>query len=506
MRAKKAGINTFINLMTYWICMVPNFIVRALFLKNLGNEMLGLNSLYTNIISYLSIIELGIGSAIIFSLYKPYAENNILKVKGYLKYYSKFYRSVGLIIFILGIMMMPFLNIFIKGEINSLDAKLYFLLFLVNTILGYFFSYKLCVLNVDQKEYQISIGLTLSKLIIAILQIIFLIKGANYYVYLGIQIVINGLYLFFINAYINRKYTWAKDLSDGRIEESEKNKLIVNVKALFLHKIGGLVVGSTDNLIIAAFINLRTVGIYNSYFMVIAAFQAAIGSALSGVTASIGEFLVKENADRAYELHQKFFFFNFWVVSFVTIALYNTLEQFVLIWLGDGQTLDKLTINLLLINFYFSLMRVSVEKFKDASGLYSNDKYAPLVESVVNLITSLILVNLMGLPGVFLGTVISNLCVVFWVKPKIAYKYVFKKPLYAYFNVYLKYLFIGCMLLIFTSMLVSNIKQNDSIVAFILNCLINIIVINGIYICIFWRKREFKYFKDLIFNKFLRFR
>ncbi|MGO4277130.1 hypothetical protein AB4Z22_46090, partial [Paenibacillus sp. TAF58] len=124
------------------------FIVRKAFLDTLGNELLGLTSLYTNIIGLLSIVELGIGSAIIYSLYKPFAENDQVKVKGYLNFYSKFYNNVGFIILVLGISMTFFLQLFIKDQINLLDAQLYFLLFLINTIISYFFSYKICILNV----------------------------------------------------------------------------------------------------------------------------------------------------------------------------------------------------------------------------------------------------------------------------------------------------------------------------------------------------------------------
>ncbi|WP_415295348.1 lipopolysaccharide biosynthesis protein [Clostridium perfringens] len=500
MRAKKARINTIVNLLTYIIGMIPNFIVRSILLKTLGNEILGLSSLYTNIISYLSIIELGIGSAIIFSLYKPFAENDIKKIKGYLKYYRKFYNTIAIIIFILGIIMLPILNIFIKNQVNIQEAQIYFMLFLINTILSYLFSYKICILNVDQEGYKVSIATTVSKLIIAFLQIIFLKLYASFFIYLVIQIIINSLYYFCINFYIDKKYKWIISLKEGELENREIKALKTNVKALFFHKIGSLFVVSTDNLVISAFINLKVVGIYNSYYMIISAFQAAIGNALAGVTASIGNLLTTNDSEKAYEIHKKLFFVNFWVVSFVTISLFNTLRQFIYLWLGEDQYLSQLTVNLLLINLYFGLMRVSVEKFKEAAGLYYNDRYAPLIEAIINFVFSILLVNIMGMPGVFLGTFISNFTVVFWVKPKITYKYIFKKPLKDYFNMYFKYMLIALIPLVITNFLTKNIREIINIKFFILNCIINIVVINFIYLLIFHKNKEFLYYKDMVIN------
>ncbi len=465
--------------------------------------MLGLNSLYTNIIGLLSIIELGIGSAIIYSLYKPFAEDNKEKIKGYLNYYSKFYRIVGFVILVLGLLILPFLHLFIRDEVNILDAQLYFILFLINTLISYLFSYKLCILNVAQEGYKVSIATTLSKLLISILQLIVLKIYPSFYVYIFIQIFINLAYYLFMNVYINNRYKWIKT-TVGSINQEERTSLIKNVKAIFIHKIGGTVVFGIDNLIISTFINLTVVGIFNSYQMVIGAAQGIISSALSGVTASVGNLLVEENTENAYKVHRRLFFMSFWIVSFVTISLFNTIKQFVLLWLGEGQILDQLTISLVLINFYFMLMRGSVERFKEGGGIYHQDRFAPLFEAAINLLASIVLVKAIGLPGVFLGTLISNICVVFWIKPKMVYKYVFKKKLSDYFKMYFKYLLIGFVPLVITNIATLSLKESNSIFAFGANCMINVTLINLIYLLVFRRNEEFIYFKGLILNFLMR--
>ena len=195
---------------------------------------------------------------------------------------------------------------------------------------------------------------------------------------------------------------------------------------------------------------------------------------------------------------------NFWIVSFITISLYNTITQFMRIWLGENQQLDNFTVSVVLINLYFQLMRSSVEQFKEGSGNYHQDRYVAFIEAFINLTFSIILVKKIGIAGVFLGTFISNISVVFWIKPRITYKYVFKTPLKNYFYMYFKYLFIAVIPLIITIILTANIKESNSILNFLINCLINIVIINTFYLIIFRKSEEFKYFKDLIYNNILR--
>lgn len=497
MRVKKASVNVFINLLTFIIGMLPAFIVRKAFLDSLGNELLGLTSLYTNIIGLLSIVELGIGSAIIYSLYKPFAENDREKVKGYLNFYAKLYKWVGLVILGLGLLMIPFLHFFVKDQVNLQDAQIYFLLFLINTLISYFFSSKLSILNVAQDEYKISLATTASKLLLFILQYALLQIYPNLYIFLLIQIFINSIYYLFMNRYIDKKYSWLKQTT-GTMEVEERKSLIKNVKALFLHKIGGVLVLGTDNLVISSFMNLTVVGIFNSYSMILGAAQGLIASSLSGVAASVGNLLVACDKTMVYKIHRRLFFFSFWIVSFGTISLFNTIQQFVFIWLGEGQILDQWTIILLLLNFYFFLMRGSVERFKEGGGIYHQDRYAPLIEAAINLVASIVLINLIGLPGVLLGTLLSNFTVIFWVKPKMVYKYIFEKKLSAYFIMYFKYLSVGMIPLLLTYAATMPFKEVNTMAALAGNCLLNIVIINLFYYLIFRKNEEFKYFAGLL--------
>lgn len=497
MRTRKSIINSSANIVSLILSLIPNFIVRKLFLIYLGSELLGLTSLYASIIGWLSLVELGIGSAIVYSLYKPFACNNYTKVSAYINFYKKFYKNVGITILIIGVIISLNIDKFISGDVDSNLAKYGFILFIIDTFISYMFSHKLCLLEVAQESYKITLAVTASKLLISIIQSVMLIINPNFIIYILVQVSINLIYFIGINIYILKKFKYI-ECENSDLEEEEKNKLLKNVKAMFMHKIGTLVVFSTDNIVISKFVGLSAVTKYTNYQLIVNACQRLMSSGLNGITASVGNLISEGNNERSYEVHKKVFFINFWISSFIVISLYNTLNQFVVLWVGRENLLDSFTFNIILVNLYFSMMRGSVEQFQAGSGNYYQDRYAPICEAVINLITSLILVKYIGLPGIFIGTLMSNFMVIFWTKPTVVYKYVFNRKVSDYFIMYFKYLCIGIIPFIITTILTSSIKYQYDIFSFIINCLINIIVINISYIIIFYNSEEYNYYLNII--------
>lgn len=496
MRTKKALINSSANILCFIIAFIPSLIIRKIFLDTLGSDILGLNSLYNNIIGWLSIVELGVGTAIIYSLYKPFADNDRSQIRAYIRFYGKFYRSVGFVILIIGLIITPFLKYFIKENIDLKLVSIGFILFLLNSFISYMFSHRLCILNVAQEEYKVTIGTTISKLVITLIQFFMLKIYPSFLLFIIIQIVVNLIYFITINMYISKRYSW---LNEGKesLEEATSKKLLKNVRAMFMHKIGDLVVNSTDNIVISKFVGLGALANYSNYQMVITACQTVVSRGLMGLTASIGNMLSTENKEKAYNVHKRVFFLNFWAVSFIVISLYNTLNQFIGMVFGEQYLLDSLTFAIILINVYFASMRGSVEQFQSGSGNFYQDRYAPIIESIINFVSSIILVNYIGIAGVFIGTLISNFTVVFWTKPYVVYKYVFDKKLIDYFMMYFKYLIIAIIPLIITNYATIPFKESYDIVSFITNCAINVVLINVIYLIIFFKSEEFKYYLSI---------
>lgn len=496
MKTKKALLNSITNIISYIISFIPNLIIRKVFIATLGNGLLGLSSLFTNLIGWISIVELGVGTAIVYSLYKPFAENDKKTVNAYINFYRKFYRAVGFIILGIGILLAPFIKYFVKEDISSKVMIFGFLLYLINSFISYMFSHKLCILNVAQEAYKVTIGTTVSKLTIAILQYIMLRNYPDFFLYIIIQMLINILYYIIINIYILSKYSWLNDKKQ-ELEGNSKKNLIKNVRALFMHKIGGLVVFSTDNIVISKFIGLTVLANYTNYQMIISALQSVVKVGISGITASVGIMLVEGDKKKAYETHKKIFFLSFWIVSYIIITLYNTLDQFIAIWIGKESFLNSFTVCILLINMYFLLMRSSVDSFQEGSGNFYQDRYGPIAEGTINLVMSIILVKRIGISGVFVGTLISNFLVVFWTKPYVVYKHVFKINVKNYFIMYFKYLGIALIPLFLTNFLLNSLKYNYNIMSLIINCIINTLIINLTYLLIFYKTKEFKFYKDL---------
>lgn len=503
MRSTKSIINSGANVISFIIAFIPNLIIRKFFLETLGSEMLGINSLYTNIIGWLSIVEMGIGSTIVYSLYKPFSQNNKSKISAYIKFYGKFYKRIGFFILVLGICLLPFLQNFIIDNVDIKVVRIGFFLALLNSFISYLFSHRLCILNVSQEGYKITLGTTISKIIIAILQILMFKSYPNFILFILIQLCINFIYFILINLYVKKQYIWIDEYKD-EIELEEKKGLSQNIRAMFMHKIGSLVVGSTDNIVISKFVGLTVLANYVNYQTVIGAFQSIVCMIMNGMTASIGNMLVNESKEKAYEVHKKIFFLNFWIVSFIIISLYNTLEQFICIWVGKTYLLDKYTFVVILINIYFSLMRSSVEQFQSGSGFFYKDRYVPIIEALVNIIVSIVLAKKIGILGVFIGTLSSNFLIVFWTKPYIIYKYIFNRSVKAYFVMYFKYLLVGLIPLIITNSITQGLKTNYTIISFVVNCIINIVIINSIYIILLNRTNEFKYYTSLLRRIFKR--
>ena len=496
-RIKKAGMNSVINAGNYLLMILPNFIVRKVFIESLGIQMLGLNSLYINIAGLLTVTELGVSYAISYALYKPVANDDKVKIKGFIDYYTKIYRGVSLVILLVGLSIIPFLPIITKSNIKHM--QIYFILYVLDTCITYLFSAKFCLFGVTQQQYIFSTVYTLSTLSIAVLQIIMMKYAPNYMAYLIIKVSFTVIQMIILTIIVRRLFPWLRN-TRGVITKEDKNGLFKNIKAMFFHKFGALVLMTTDNIVISAFINLTIVGIFNNYFLVISGMQTLMVRFFDGIAASIGDLLTENNSEKSYKTFKKLFFLAFIIVSTIAIILLNSINQFVEIWLGKGYEIGGVTILFLVMNFYFLGMKLSVEKFKETSGLYHEDRYMALIQALINLVLSIILVKIIGLPGVFIATFISNYTLEFWIKPKIVYRDIFKRGVSDYLYRYFSYFGIFIIVFAINKFAFSSIANINTIPMFLLNCVLNGALTLGIYFVIFRKREEFIFLKTMIIS------
>lgn len=504
MRKERSIKNVITSLISNIIVLLFGFITQKVFINTLGDEYLGLNSLLSNIVSMLAIVELGIGSAIIYSLYEPIAKNNKEKIKSLLKFYKKTYNRIAFIVFILGLCLLPFLHFIVS---TTLDVNIYliFMLFVIDVVFSYLLSYKRSILQADQRSDVINLIHIIYTVILNIGLILVLYGTNNYILYLIIKCLCRSFENIVISIFADKMYSYIKEESVN-LDKKTYSSIVKKVKGLLFHKIGSFIVLGTDNIIISKYLGNVIVAYYSNYYLIINAASTLLSQVFSALTASVGNLLVEDNKEKSYSLFRKLMFFNFWLYSFAGIGLFLAITPFISMWVGNERVLPISVLIVLVINFYMMGMRSSIGVYKDAAGIFYEDRFIPLLESLLNIIFSLILVKPFGLLGVFIGTMISSFVVVFFSLPYFVYKNVFKNKMIDYYKMYFKYIgltiFVGIISYYLYSFIVMGIDINSYILQLIIAILVAVLMPNLIYLLIFHKTEEYKYFFDIGLNIF----
>ena len=500
MRTVNSIRNIIYSVSGQFISILINFISRSIFIKILGEYFLGLNGLFINIISVLSLAEMGIGSAIIYGLYEPLAKDDKDKVRKLIKFYKKAYRNIGIVVFFLGIIIVPFLNFIVKDKsgLKGNGIEIIFILFLINTVITYFYSYKRTLLIADQKSYIDNIYKYLYFTILNVIQIIILVITKNYLLYLIVQILVSFFENYSISKKIDKIYPWIKE-EEEELEISEKNKLIKNVKALLLHKIGGTLVLSTDNIIISSFVGIIWVGLYSNYLLVVNAINSIIGQIFIALTGSVGNLTNSETKEKAYEIYKVIYLVNYWIISVCSICIFININDFINIWIGKEYLLSTNVVLIICINFYITGMRKAVSIYKDTYGLFYQDRYKAIVEGILNIVISMAFSIKFGIIGVLLGTLISSILTCFWIEPYVLFKYGFGIKLGEYMKKYIINLLIAIMIGVLIYKICSLVIV-DSWFKLILKAIISFVLANLSLVLINLKKKEFKYLYNMLFK------
>lgn len=440
MRTSYSIKNISISFIGQIITILIAFPTRTIFINTLGSSYLGINGLLTNIISIFSLADLGIGTAIIYSLYKPIFESDYQKISKLMNFYRNAYILIGIFVFILGLFLCPFLPSLIKNQIFS-NSYLYtiFFLFLFNSVLSYLFSYKRSIIIASQKSYIVNTIHYFLLILLNLFQMLFLILTKNFIIYLVLQIIFTFLENIIISIIANRKYQFLKINNREKLSVTEKKIIFTNVKALILHKVGSITLASTDNIVISSFVGINWVGIYSNYLLISNALVSILNQMLNSLTASIGSLILEKETKKKIETFEIVFFFFSWLVGFCSICLWELLNPFISFWVGKEYLLSNNIVLLIVMNFYITCMRNPILIFKNAAGLFKQDRFKPIIEALINAILSVALVSNFGISGVLISTLISIILTSLWVEPFIVYKYIFKIGVKNYFFKFLIY-------------------------------------------------------------------
>lgn len=491
-RTKNATRNIMFNGMSQMMNMLVPFIMRSIILNFLGMEYLGLGGLFRSILSILNLAELGVGSTMVFSMYKPIAEDDKDTICALMKLYRKFYRIIGLVILTIGLILTPFLPNLISGEVTA-DVNLYVLYFmnLGSTVLSYWlFAYKNCLLSAHQRGDIASKVTMLVHLAEYLLKILVLILFRNYYVYLVIQILSQVTSNIFVALRVNKLYPYYSP--SGELPKEKVRSIATRVRDLFTSNFSYVVSNSADTLVISSFLGIVVLAVYQNYYFIISSLKTMIEVIVGACIAGIGNSLVTESAEKNYKDFKKMTILFGWLMSVAGSMLLCMYQPFMHIWMGEENMLEFGYVICFVIYFYSIGMNKLTSMFKDAAGIWKIDKWRPLTAALVNLALNLATVNWIGLYGVLLSTVISIVFIqIPWIFHNL-FKAVFPhEHLWEYVRIFSGIVvieFICCVMSWFTCSFI-NLGVWPTL---IINAVISFVIPNIIFFAIFGRNEMFK--------------
>ena len=499
-RIKNSIFNISINIVYQVINSIANFILRTVFIKMLSAEYLGINGLFTNILSVLSLAELGVGNAIIYSMYKPLKENDKAKLSALITYYKRLYTRIGWIVLLLGLSLVPFLKYILNTETEIPYITLYYLLFLVNIVSSYFMIYKTSIVIADQKEYvlkKINIIFITVKLI---LQLVALIIFKSYLLYLVIQIVVSILTNYIMSKKSEKLYEFIKEKQ--QIEENEKKDIWNNIKSMFIYQVGGVMLNNTDNIIISIILGTAVVGIYSNYSMLISTISTFTSLVFTSMISSIGNFNVESSDKERSFLFRILEMMFYWIYGFSSVSFVILTQDFIKLWIGTDYLLSNSTLYIVVFNFYLTGLLYPVFCFRHTTNLFKSTKYLMIIASAINIVLSVALGYIWGINGIFIATAIARLLTNIWYEPHILFKNYFNKKVYKYYIKNILELLFLIIIIVFCELLCYCINVNNEILNFIVKIIVCLLIPNIIMFVKYCKTKEFKYILDKIKIKF----
>lgn len=446
--------NSIKNIATGWgfslVTTVTGFVSRTVFIAVLGKTFLGLSGLFANVLTMLSLSELGFGTAMVFALYKPLAEHDTEAVKSLMRFYERAYRMVGIGVAVLGAIIAPFLPLLIKEHASIQNLYWIYGIYVFNSAYTYFFSYKRALMSANQKGYQITLITTVTKLLTNGLQIAILLgmrfvlsggatdlsrwQSTIFIVYLLVQTAVSVGENLYVNAFIDRRNPFLRDRHVQALDPDTHRSIIKNVQALVYHKLGDFCLYATDNIFVSAFLNLQYVGILYNYTMITSTLSAFVANLFNGLSASLGNLVAKENEEKRLQVFDVMLFVSMWIYGAMSVALLCVLTPIIQLWVGPDYLLGRVAVAVMSMNFYLTGLRIPFMTIKNAAGIYRQDRFVPVVQSIVNIAFSIALARPLGVAGVLLGTTIGNLSLSMWYRPILVYRLVFGRSAGEYFR------------------------------------------------------------------------
>ena len=385
--------------------------MRTAMIYIMGVQYLGLNSLFTSVLQVLNLAELGVGSAMVYSMYKPIAEDDDTTICALMKLYRTYYRVIGLVIAVVGCVLTPFIPYLIKSDVPAgLNIYILYLLNLGATVLSYWlFAYKNSIIQAHQRVDVVSKVTLVTSTIQYGLQLFVLWAFHNYYLYVIVMLATQALTNIVAAICADKLYPQFKPR--GKVDKILVQRINQRIKDLFTSKIGAIIYDSADTIVISAFLGLTVLAVYQNYFYILNSITGLITVVFVACTAGIGNSIVVESKEKNYQDLNKFTFIITWVAGFCSVCLLCIYQPFMELWVGKDLMLSLSAVVCFVIYFFVRQFNGLFNLYKDASGMWHEDRLRPLAAALTNLVLNLILVQFIGIYGILLSTVLAILCV-----------------------------------------------------------------------------------------------
>ncbi len=502
-RTKKVKRNIGTSIVQNIINLLISMVGRIVFARVLTVSYFGVSGLFSNVINVLSIADLGMSTAMMYRLYKPISEHDEAKIVALVSFFKRIFLLIAGAIFGIGMALIPFLKYIINLPENIPHLYLFYILNLLGTVMTYLFVYRTVLVSADQKNYLLVRSNIIFKIITFILQMIALILFKSYFIYLVIAVCVNLVNNLYQNHIALKLYPFLRAIKPLKLDKDELKAIFIDIKALFLYKVCGVIQTNTDSILISVFVGTIVVGYYSNYLMIISQIITFLGIIFGNLKASIGNKLASESSvDSAYKLYQILELLNYWLVLGCSIAIFVLSGPFLKLCFGEEYVLPNNVVFAIILNFYTSNIRQTLWAYRETTGIFKQTQYTTMVTAVCNIATSFIGGYLWGLFGIIIATVFSRMIYAWWKEPLVLYRKCFNRSPIKYYTTYIIRMGIGIIIGGLAFGACSLMPDLNDLTTLIIDIFISAtIVLAGLYMVSF-RTEEFKYLKKYIFRKF----
>lgn len=491
-RVKNTVRNSVVGIFSYLLTSVLTFVSRVVFIQYLGEQYLGISGLYSNVLAVLALSDLGVNTVMVYSLYRPIAEHDTQRISVLIRYFKKLYGLVAIVITALGILCIPLLPYIVNDSLLTQQELIrYYLLVLANSVCSYLAISKSTLIRADQNINIIQGVQAATSFLMHTAQIIILITTRNYTLYLVMPIIstlTNNVLLTFI---ADRKYPYLAEKVDDKVVEKEiRVKLLSNLKATFLYKLGATIINSTDNILISIMLGTVVVGYYNNYYTVVTMVNAIINIGINSVLASIGNYYATKEVQDRFGLFKLLLFGFYALASFCAASYLAIFDDFIAWWIGDYFVLDSVFLAALVANCTVACISNPLWMSRESSGVFKSVRYVMIAAALINIALSIILGNAMGLAGIILATALARIFTLFWYEPRILCKEIFKVHTFKYWS-YILRLLVAMVPSIICGLLIHQYRTK-SLILMVLKVLLCGIVSLASYLGFFHKSAEVK--------------